>query len=62
MKDHYKLNVDGLATDGVITDDGIIRDAQGQFVAAFSSFYDNGTNNMAEFLALKECIDLYLLL
>lgn len=54
----YKLNVDGSDKDGVITGGGIIRDAQGHLVVAFSSRYGNGTNNMAEFLALKEGIDL----
>lgn len=48
-----KLNVDGSAKDGVITGGGVIRDKEGKFIAAFSSFYGNGTNNEAESLTLQ---------
>lgn len=39
----YKLNIDGSARNGIITGGGIIRDAGGHFVAAFSAFYGHGT-------------------
>lgn len=55
---YHKLNADGSARDGVITGGGVVRDEQGKFIAAFSSFYGNGTNNESEFLALKVGVEL----
>lgn len=55
---YHKLNADGSARDGVITGGGVVRDEQGKLIAAFSSFYGNGTNNESEFLALKVGVEL----
>lgn len=54
----YKLNVDGSARLEAITGGGIICDHQGVLVAAFSSSYVQGTNNIAEFAALLEELQL----
>lgn len=50
----FKLNIDGSSKNGLIAGGGIIWDGNGVMVAAFSTFYGEGTNNLAEFLALKE--------
>lgn len=55
---YYKLNVDGSAHLEAITGGGIIHDLQGLLVAAFSSSYVQGTNNIAEFAALLEGLQL----
>lgn len=51
----FKLNVDGSAIDGVITGAGIFRDHQGGLIGGFSTCYGNGTNILAEILALRDC-------
>lgn len=53
-----KLNVDGSAKDGLISGGGIIRDEHGNLLAAFLTFYGEGTNNYVEFLALLEGLEL----
>lgn len=50
----FKLNIDGSAKDDESAGGGIIRDEDGVIVAAFSHFYGAGSNNMAEFIALKD--------
>lgn len=50
----YKLNVDGSARGEATSGGGIIRDHNGELVAAFSSFYGPGTSNSAEFNALYD--------
>lgn len=54
----FTLNVDGSAKDGSIACGGIIRDSNGDMVAAFSTFYGDSTNNIAKFMALKEGLEL----
>lgn len=49
----FKLNVDGSARGETTTGGGVIRNHHGELLAAFSSFYGLGTNNSAEFGALK---------
>lgn len=49
----FKLNVDGSAREGECSGGGIIRDGHGYLVVAFSVFYGPGTNNFAEFCAVK---------
>lgn len=43
---------------GLIWGGGIIRHDKGELIAVFSVFYGAGTNNIAEFLALKDGLDL----
>lgn len=50
----FKLNVDGSARGIITTGGGVIRNHQGDLIAAFSAYYGAGTNNSAELLALKE--------
>lgn len=50
----YKLNVDGSARLNEMTGGGILRDHNGDLIAAFSSHYGLGTSNSAEFSALLE--------
>lgn len=50
--------MDGSARLEAITGGGIIRDLQGVLVAAFSSSYVQGTNNIAEFVTLLEGLQL----
>lgn len=54
----FTLNVDGSAKDGSIAGRGITRDSNGDMVAAFSTFYGDGTNNIAKFMAPKEGLEL----
>lgn len=54
----FKLNIDGSAIDSSFACGGIIRDSKGCLVAAFSNFYGQGTNTLAEFLALRDGLDL----
>lgn len=50
----FKLNIDGSARSGESSGGGIIRTDNGVFIVAFSHFYGDQTNNMAEFLAVKD--------
>lgn len=50
----FKLNVDGSAKGDAISGGGIIRDEDRHLVAAFSHFYGNTSNNLTEFLALRD--------
>lgn len=52
----FKLNVDGYARGDENVGGGIIRNSEGAMVAAFSYYYGAGSNNLAEFLALKDGI------
>lgn len=54
----FKLNVDGSAIAGVITGGGVVRDWEGRFIFGFSVYYGNGTNSLAEFLALKDGLNM----
>lgn len=50
----YKLNIDGSVRGNGSAGGGIIRSIDGALVAAFSYYYGEGSNNLAEFLALKD--------
>lgn len=52
----FKLNIDGSAQDATITGGGVIRNSDGQLVAAFSKFYGTGSHNGAELMALRDGI------
>lgn len=52
------VNIDDSARGGNIFGGGIIRNEDGRLIAASPSFYGFETNNLAEFLALKEGLDL----
>lgn len=54
----YKLNIDGSARLGICTGGGIIRESNGNMVIAFSNFYGLGSNNYAEFAALRDGLNL----
>ena len=56
----YKLNVDGATrrNPGPGEGGGIIRDHNGDLVAAFSNYYGKCTNTIAEFQALKDGLSL----
>lgn len=50
----FKLNIDGSAIGDKITGGGIVRDHHGNFIGGFSVYYGHGTNNLAQFLALRD--------
>lgn len=50
----FKVNIDGSERGGIITGGGIIRDHEGTIVVGFSKYYEQGSNNLAEFLALRD--------
>lgn len=50
----FKLNLDGLAKGEDSLGGRIIRNEEGNIFAAFSHFYGVGSNNMAEFFALRD--------
>lgn len=54
----YKLNADGSSQNGVSMGGGVLRDDMGRVLAIFSHFYGIGTNMMAEFLALRDGLEL----
>lgn len=54
----FKLNIDGSARGDLITKGGVIRDHDGKFVAGFSNCYGQGSNNVEEFLALRDGLKL----
>lgn len=47
------VNLNGSAKDDLVSGGGVIRNEEESLVAAYSSFYGNGTNNLAKFLALQ---------
>lgn len=49
------LNIDGSARGAEVTSGGILQNAVGNFAADFSSYYGEGSNNLAEFLVV-ECV------
>lgn len=50
--------MDSSGWNGIITSGGVVRNDQGDFIAAFSNFYGQGYNNVAEFKALLERLQL----
>ncbi|KAF5188151.1 Ribonuclease h domain [Thalictrum thalictroides] len=48
------LNVDGACQNGMAAGGGVIRNAYGLHIANFFSFYEEGTNNLAETRALLD--------
>lgn len=54
----YKLNIDGSSRSESITGGGVLRDDRGNMIVIFSHYYGQGTNIMAEFLALRDGLEL----
>lgn len=50
----FKLSIDGSAIGDKITGGGVVRDHHGNFIGGFSVYYGHGTNNLAQFLALRD--------
>ncbi|OVA15314.1 Ribonuclease H domain [Macleaya cordata] len=51
---YFILNTDGASVSRIAAGGGVIRDSQGEIVAAFHSSYGMGTNNLAESRALLD--------
>lgn len=56
-KGWFKLNID--RSQYIITCGGVIRDDCGNMLAAFSTFYAMGSNNLAKFTVLRDGILLF---
>lgn len=54
----FRLNIDGSAREGNITGCGVLQNADGYLIAAFSSHYGHVSNSVADFLALLEGLNL----
>ncbi|OVA05792.1 hypothetical protein BVC80_1385g3 [Macleaya cordata] len=55
----HALSSDGASEDGYATGRGIIRYSLGNLVATYHRYYGPGSNNLAEFRALHDCLRLY---
>lgn len=62
----FKLNIDGSVIHGITTGGGIVQDHEGKLIGSFSNYYGDGTNTLAEVMALRDvllfCLALNILL